>query len=88
MKEPTPGKIPDGIQRAVRLPSNRARLERELEDEVAFHIEARVATLVLKGMSEADARVEATRRFGNVDELREFCHTIEVPRMRRMRVRE
>ena len=83
-----PGNVPAGIPRAVRLPSDRARLERELDDEVAFHIEERVAALVARGMSEPAARDEAARRFGNVDELREFCQTIEVPRMRRTRFRE
>jgi predicted permease len=72
----------------LRLPPNRARLERELDDEVAFHIEERVAALVACGMSERDARDAAARRFGNVDELREFCQSIEVPRMRRMRLHD
>jgi putative ABC transport system permease protein len=84
----TPRKIPHGVRRVLRLPSNRARLDQELHDEVAFHIEERVAALIARGMGEHDARAAAAKRFGNVDELREFCQSIEVPRMRRIRLRD
>ena len=63
-------------------------MERELDDEVAFHLEQRIADLILRGMSPADARTEAMRRFGDADDLRDYCHTIETTHMRRMRFNE
>jgi len=80
--------FPPGIRRALRLPSNAERLSRELDEEVRFHLEARVADLMALGRSEAEARDEALRRFGDADDLRQYCQTIEVPQMRRLRVHE
>jgi putative ABC transport system permease protein len=40
----------------------------DIADELAFHVEERVAELVWQGMSEADARTEALRRLGDVAE--------------------
>src|SRR5262245_54019553 len=80
--------IPNGVRRALRLPSSRERLARELEDEVHFHLERRVADLVARGMSDADARAEALRRFGDTEDLREYCETIQEHQMRRLRFNE
>lgn len=80
--------IPRGVRRALRLPSSAERLDHELDDEVRFHLDMRVRELVAAGMSEADARTEALNRFGNTDDLREYCQSIEVPHMHRMRLRE
>jgi putative ABC transport system permease protein len=80
--------FPPGVRRALRLPSSAERLARDLDEEVAFHLEARVADLVARGMSEDAARAEAQRRFGDTDDLRDYCHSIEVPHMRRVRIRE
>jgi predicted permease len=76
------------VRRALRLPSNAERLEHELDDEVRFHIEMRIRELVAGGMSEDDARAEALRRFGDTDDLRDYCQSIEGPQMRRMRMHE
>jgi putative ABC transport system permease protein len=80
--------VPPGVRRALRLPSSRDRLARELDDEVRFHMEQRTAELVALGMSEPDARAEAMRRFGDTDDLKEYCQSIEVATMRRVRARE
>ena len=80
--------MPPGVPRALRLPASRAHLTRELEDEMRFHLEMRIAELVAGGMRDSDARSEALRRFGDPDDLREYCHSIEVPHMRRMHARE
>ena len=81
-------KMPAGIRRALRLPVTRDRLSRELEDEMHFHLEMRVAELIAGGMPPEDARSEALRRFGDPEELRDYCQTIEVPHMRRLHARE
>src|SRR6476620_590935 len=39
---------------------------KEIDDEIAFHIEERIDALVDRGWSVEDARTEATRRFGDL----------------------
>src|SRR5688572_11633734 len=80
--------IPRGVRRALRLPSSAERLEHELDDEVRFHLDMRVRELVAAGMSEADACAEALARFGDANDLRDYCQSIEVPHMHRVRLRE
>jgi predicted permease len=46
-------------------------LDRDLDDELQFHIEARIRDLIATGMSPTDARREAQRHFGNRLLLRE-----------------
>jgi predicted permease len=48
---------------------SRDRAERDVADEVSFHLEQKARQLVAGGMSEDDARREARRRFGNVEEV-------------------
>ncbi len=45
----------------------------ELEDELSFHLEMRVRELVEEGMTEAEARSEARRRFGDLGRVRAQC---------------
>ena len=63
-------------------------MTRELDDEVHFHVEMRVARLIAQGVPYDDARVEALRRFGDVDDLRDYCQSIEDAHMQRERTRE
>src|SRR5262245_57006267 len=49
----------------------RRRLERDLDDEVAFHLSMREADLRASGATADEAREQARRRFGNVTYLRE-----------------
>ena len=83
-----PNELPDGIRKGFRLPPNADRLDRELDDEIAFHIEARVEELVARGMSPDAARAEALKRFGDREDLRHYVSSIEVPHMQRVRVVE
>jgi putative ABC transport system permease protein len=80
--------FPPGVRRALKLPSSADRLSRELDDEVRFHLEQRAADLKAAGMSDAEAWDEALRRFGDADDLRDYCRSIEVSHMHRMRLRE
>jgi predicted permease len=81
-------RIPAGVRRVFRLPSSGERIARELDDEVRFHVEARMKTLRAQGYSEEEARAEALRRFGDVDDLRDYCVSMEVAHMQRTRFRE
>jgi len=47
------------------------RLDNELLDEMSDHLERRAASLRERGLSPEDAAREASRRFGNVTQLRE-----------------
>jgi hypothetical protein len=49
----------------------RRRLERDLDDEVAFHLAMREQDVAAAGGSPVGARVEARRRFGNPTALKE-----------------
>ena len=48
-------------------------VEREVEGEIAFHLEMRVRELVAGGMDPRAARAEALRRFGDIDGITEAC---------------
>jgi predicted permease len=49
----------------------RKRLEHDLDDELTFHLEMYEQKLRREGLSTAEARAEARRRFGNVTNVRE-----------------
>jgi predicted permease len=49
----------------------RRRLERDLDEEVAFHLSMREADYAASGAASADARDAARRRFGNVTHVKE-----------------
>jgi len=42
------------------------RIERDLDEEMAFHLDAKVRELVAEGVPEAEARSAARRAFGNL----------------------
>ena len=62
--------IADWIRRAATL-FRRSRLQRDLDDEMRLHLELRQERLQAGGLSQAEARDAARRRFGNVARLRE-----------------
>jgi predicted permease len=49
----------------------RNRLERELDDEVRFHLDKEIEANRARGMSESDARAAALRAFGGVERFKE-----------------
>jgi predicted permease len=61
------------------------RLGREVDEEVAFHIEGRVEELVARGWTPTEAREEALRQFGDPARYRDECRTIARNRMTRER---
>ena len=66
------------MRRVFRLPAPRERIARDLDDEVRFHVEMRAQTLRAEGYSDDEAAAEALRRFGDVEDLRDYCVSIEV----------
>ena len=59
-----------GIRRLLNLPASGRRIQREVDDEIRFHLESRVAELVAGGTPAAVARDMATREVGDVIEAR------------------
>jgi predicted permease len=76
------------MRRAFRLPGTRHRIERELDEEVRFHVERRARALEAAGLSPEEAEAEAWRKFGDVEDLRQYCMSIDVAHLQRARWRE
>ena len=55
----------DRLRRVFRLPASRARIRRDVEEELRFHIEGRIEELMARGYDRAAAETEARRRFGD-----------------------
>ena len=78
-----------GIARAFRLALRRRdHLQLEVREEVAHHLEAMVDALVARGMPPADARAEALRRLGSLDDVHERLYAAAERREDRMHARE
>src|ERR671937_365613 len=55
------------------LPFARRRAERDLEDEMRFHLETETQKNVAAGMSAEEARRQARLAFGGVEAAKEEC---------------
>ena len=64
----------------LRWPFISQKRDDDMTTEMAFHIESKTRELVDAGMSEADARLEARRRFGSVLKQKEAGHEIRTGR--------
>lgn len=64
--------------------SSRRSVAREVDDELAFHLEMRTRQLMAGGMSATDARAEALRAFGDLERVRVACITHDQERMTTM----
>ncbi len=63
-----------------------ARLRREIDEELAAHIEARVEHLVARGAAPDAARAEALRRFGDINAGRAYLHAFARDQQRRLQL--
>jgi predicted permease len=54
------------------------RLERNLDDELRFHLESRIGEYINSGMSPEEARREALRRFGNVPHAKKRARDMDI----------
>ena len=69
----------DGVRRVFHL-RGRGRLTSELDDEFAFHLEMRTRELLGRGYSEAAAREEALRQFGDLPDAIAYCRAADARR--------
>ena len=60
----------------VRTLFEKKRVERELDEELRFHLEQQVEMLVAKGVSPADARKVAMKAMGGVERQKEKCRDV------------
>jgi len=75
------------MRRFFRLPwRTRQQIRADVDDELAFHLDMRIEALVGAGMSRDDARAQAIREFGDIDDARRYIravdHDIEAARRR------
>jgi len=74
-----------GIRRLFSFPASPRRVQREVDDEIGFHLESRVAELVAGGMPSVTARDVAAREFGDVTEARSEIARVDLRRLTRNR---
>jgi putative ABC transport system permease protein len=55
----------------------RRNVRREIDDELRFHFDARIAELISHGKSTDDARAQAMEEFGDVDDVRADLNAID-----------
>jgi hypothetical protein len=61
------------MRRVFRIPFSRNRLVREVDDEIAFHVQSRIDALVASGLPRDEARAAALKQFGDLTTVRENC---------------
>jgi putative ABC transport system permease protein len=62
------------FRRLFRFPSRTTRqIEREVDEELRFHLDMRAAELVERGLVPSAAREEALRQFGDLEATRAYC---------------
>ena len=57
----------------------RLRVEDEVDAELEFHVEMRARELVGQGLSPAEAREAAIRKFGNITQVNTACRALGLP---------
>src|SRR5574338_1717195 len=75
------------IRRLLQLPARLARADRDVDDEIAFHLAMREARLRDGGLEPGQARQRARERFGDITTIRAECVASErrlIKRARRM----
>ena len=74
------------LRRVFRLPLGRRGVRSEVNAELRFHIEGRIAELVARGMSHEDAEAEARHRFGDYARIETEVEDIDAGMARRRSV--
>ena len=69
------------IARRLKAFGRRARIEREIEDELRFHLEMREREHLTAGLPPEQARAEALRRFGDFEGVKEACREISLEKL-------
>ncbi len=68
--------LPTRVRRVFRNPWRRDRTRRDIDDELRFHLEMRIKKLIAGGLDPESAKVEALRRFGDMQDVESACHNL------------
>ncbi len=71
------------MRRLFRLPFSSDRVRRDVDMELSFHLEGRIEELMSRGMSRAEAELEAKRRFGDREHVEQEVAQIDIIAHRR-----
>jgi len=74
-----------GWRRAFRIDAGRGKVERDVNQEIAFHLEMKARKLVARGVDPAVAAATALDQFGDLSAVRDECLTIGAGQERKMR---
>ena len=77
-----------GWRRLLRLSVGKRSLERDVDDELAFHLTMREEKLRRLGLPPDAAQAKARERFGNPEHVRDECITIDQQYAREVRLME
>src|SRR5580765_7081537 len=58
------------MRRVFRIPFSRSRIERDIDDEIEFHLHMRTERLMAEGLSHEEARRRALEQFGGIPPVR------------------
>ena len=72
------------MRRVIRTRFGRRSVPGEVDDELAFHIEMRAGQLMQAGLAPDEARAEARRLFGDMQDVRKSCVTFDEERIQAM----
>jgi predicted permease len=75
----------EGVRRLFRLPATAASVDRDVDEEIDFHLRARADELIARGMSPVDAHAAALREFGDPAAARHELAAIDRRRVGRER---
>ena len=78
-------KLGSGIRRLLRQPAGARAIEREVDDELTFHVETRIDVLVAQGMTRQAAEAQARREFGDLRAAHDEIAAIDRGRVQRER---
>jgi predicted permease len=78
-------KLGSGIRRLLRQPAGARAIEREVDDELTFHVETRIDVLMSQGMTRQAAEAQARREFGDLRAAHDEIAAIDRGRVQRER---
>jgi len=74
------------LRRYLSFPSrSAARIRRDVNDEMQFHLDMRIEELERSGLSAPQARVQALRQFGDLDDAKRYCVDVDRTSVREQR---
>lgn len=82
-------RLPDGVRRVLRLRRGLdEQVESELEAEIRFHLDSRIAELTAEGLERSEAEERAVEEFGDLGRAKRALRELSARTERRVRRRE